>query len=204
MNIKDFINSIPKMWLGPIAVVLGIIYFVVQENPITICEIQYDIFKKENEKYLFGVKRKNVTIPPKVTEDVNKCMVANSPGGCYDWTEGLKLSLHSLRNLPDQCGHKLNGSTLGGSTVKTLLEKSVWLYSQISWNEAIIARAGLYNWLDTDDVANFCRLRNQYTRLLGNEKWVILQASLLKSLSTEKKMEEKSAWTRTILSHKCP
>lgn len=204
MGIKEFIESIPKMWLGPIVVIIGIGYFVLQENPVTLCDIQYDIFKKENEKYLFGVKKKGVTHKPVILADIDKCMEANSPGGCYDWSEGLKLSLHSLRNLPKECGHKLDGSTLGGVTIRALLEKSAWLYSQISWNEAAIARAGLYNWLDTDDIANFCRLRHQYLRLIGTEKWTALQAGLLTNLTTEKKMDQKAAWPRTILSHKCP
>lgn len=201
---KDFIASIPKMWLGPIIVIFGIIYFVLQENPVTICDVQYEIFQKEVEKFIFGYKRKNVAVSPAIKADIANCMQANSPGGCYDWMVGLKNALHSLRNMPSQCGDKLETASFGGEeSMQRWMEKSVWLFSQISWNEAATVRPGLFNWLDTDDIYIYCKLKSEYLRLFKQEKWNVLQQSLLQNLVKEKKMDQKSAWGRTILSHKC-
>lgn len=200
---KDFFASIPKVWLGPMIIIVGIGYFVLQENPVTICDIQYEIFQKETEKYIFGYKRKNVKISPAIKKDIEACMQGNSPGGCYDWLTGLKNTLHTLRNLPNQCGDKLTSGIGGGESLQKWMETSLWLFSEVSWNEAPTVRPGLFNWLDTDDLYIYCQLKSEYMRLFGEKKWTETQKKLLMGLMKSKKMDEKSAWGRTVLSHKC-
>jgi hypothetical protein len=198
--VKAWLESIPKFILGPMAVILGIIYFVVQDPPRTICDEQFSIFKKENAKYLYPYEKNSIVVPPGIKRDIEACRIGNSPGGCYDWLEGIKKMVHATRNIPDKCG----GSRIEElAPLKQWFDQSMFLFSQISWNNTGTIRDGLFNWLEQDDMAMFCRLKDEYIRLIGKDEWRALENSLGVGLMKLKKTPKKETWERTILSHKC-
>ena len=96
---KKILDAIPKFLIGPIVVILGILYFTQQDPPQSICDTQFEIFREENLKYVFGYQKKSITISPGIKADIEQCQNTNTSGGCYAWLEGLKKVLKSSRNL---------------------------------------------------------------------------------------------------------
>ena len=196
---KKWIESLPKFVLGPLAVLVSILYFTVQDPPKTICDTQFEIFKKEEAKYIFPYKKGEIDISAGIKKDIESCRLGNSPGACYDWLEGLKKLIHLTRNIPATCAGRIGDL----APLSDWLDQSVFLFSQISWNSTNVIRDGLNNWLEDEEVIRYCQLKNEYIRLRGDPAWQTLQAGLLEELIKIKKMDRKRAWERTILSHHC-
>lgn len=197
--IKNFLDSIPKYILGPLAVILGIIYFYVQNPPVTQCDSQFAVFKKETQKYLYGSSKNGIQVPALFIKDVETCRNSNSVGGCYDWSEGLKKMIHASRTIPDACKPRLKEL----EPLVSYYVGSIRLYSQISWNSTEIVRQKLFHWLDNEDIIVFCRLKAEYSRLMSPQTYKALESSLLTELSKLKSMSREEVWKRTILSHNC-
>lgn len=190
---------IPKNLLGPLAVIAGIIYFYVQDPPKTVCDIQFEVFRKETRKYLYGTGKNDIVVPPLFQKDVTSCRDSNSVGGCYDWSEGIKRTINNSRTIPQECRSRLG-------EIEPLLSYyagSLRIYSQISWNSTEVVRAGLFHWLDNEDMILFCRLKKEYIRLAGEPAFKALQAALFKELIGLKKLPPEEVWKRTVLSHSC-
>lgn len=196
---KKWLESLPKFIIGPAAVIVGILYFVIQDPPKTVCDTQFEIFKKEQSKYIFGYTKNGITIPAGMQKDIKTCQEGNSPGACYDWLQGLKTTLHGSRNLPQECGSRLGELAPYG----TWMDQSLFLFSQISWNDTNAVRADFFNWLESDDIDIFCRLKREYIRLKGEQAYNNAQMALLNQLVTLKKIPAKDVWPRTVLSYKC-
>lgn len=197
---KKILDAIPKFLLGPLAVILGIFYFINQDPPQSICDVQFEIFRKENEKYIYGYKKKEISISPGIQRDIERCQATNSAGGCFDWIEGVKKTLKPSRNIPEECRDRMDELDPLGKW----LRQSLFVYSQISWNNSTIVRPNLFHWLEYDDIINFCRLKQEYTRLYGAENYKEQQDKLLKELAKLKKLPANQVWPRTVLSYRCP
>jgi hypothetical protein len=190
---------IPKNLLGPLAVIAGIVYFYVQDPPKTICDIQFAVFRKETQKYLYGTGKNDIVVPALYQKDVTSCRDSNSVGGCYDWSEGIKRTIYHSRTIPQECRPRLG-------EVEPLLSYyagSLRIYSQISWNSTEIIRNGLFHWLDNEDLILFCRLKKEYIRLAGEPTFKALQLSLFNELVMLKKLPREEVWKRSVLSHNC-
>ncbi len=210
----QFFASIPKVIIGPIVVALVILYFVYDDPPKTVCDLQFEIFQKENLNYLYGHTKRAVKHSPKYQKELTLCQEQNSPGACFDWMEGIKKTLLSSRNIPSECSaermsslRKLKQWTGGADPMapfKQWMTISMYTFSQISWNEGPNVRRGIYGWLDQEDLIIYCRLKSEYIRLYGQEAYVQLQNSLHAQLIKLKKLPAKDAWERTVLSYSCP
>lgn len=198
--LSKILDIVPKFLLGPLAVVLGILYFYFQDPPKTICDTQFEYFKKENLKYLYGTTKKNIKVPALYLNDLDMCRKSNSVGGCYDWMQGLKKTISSSRSLAgEECRPRI-------SELNPLIPyyaSSLRVYAQISWNDTEVVRAKLFHWLDSEDLIVYCRLKTEYTRLMGVPAYQALEASLFKELLELKKLSKEEAWPRTVLSHNC-
>lgn len=197
---KKIIDAIPKFFLGPLLVLGGIFYFILQDPPKTVCDIQFEIFKKENEKYVYPYKKKKIEIPAVIKRDIEMCQNTNTAGGCYDWMAGLKGVLKTTRNLPTECRSRISEL----NPLKSWMDQSLFLFSQISWNSSQFVRPDLFHWLEKDDVILFCRLRMEYIRLIGVESYKAQEKRLLDELVKLKKLPPPKVWERTVLSYKCP
>lgn len=210
----QFLASIPKLLIGPMVVAFVILYFVYDDPPKTVCDLQFEIFKKENEKYIYGHTNKGVRFSPQYQKDIADCQAQNSPGACFDWMQGIQRTLHASRNIPNECNvNQMSGlrklkQFAGGTDLLTpfkgWMTQSLYTFSQISWNDSIVVRRGLFNWLDNEDLLIYCKLKNEYIRLYGNEAYTQLQNSLHAQLIKLKNKPAKDAWERTILSYRCP
>lgn len=198
--LKQIFSSIPKNILGPLAVIAGIFYFYFQDPPKTICDTQFVLFKKDTEKYLYGTSKNGIKVSAKYIKDFNTCREANSVGGCYDWSEGIKRTIKSSKSVPQECRERLEEL----EPLMSHYASSLRLYSQISWNSTDIVRSKLFHWLDAEDLIVFCRLKNEYIRLRGREAYMSLQNGLFNELIQLKKpMRKEEIWKRTILSYDC-
>ncbi len=210
----SFFSSIPKVVVGPLVVILMILYFIYDDPPKTVCDLQMDIFKKETQNYIYGYAKKAVKFSPEYQKQLALCHQQNSPGACYDWMEGIKKTLHFSHNIPDECSAEKQGfvrdlKQMTGSEdklgpYKKWMSISLYTFSQISWNDSNVVRQGLYNWLDEEDIAVFCHLRREYLRLYGKESFTQLQNSFHGQLIKLKNKTAKEAWDRSILSYRCP
>lgn len=197
--IQRILNAIPKNLLGPIAVIIGIIYFYYNDPPKTVCDIQFEVFRKETRKYLYGTAKNNVKVPALFLKDLATCRDSNSIGGCYDWTEGIKRTIHASRTIPQQCRDRLKEV----EPLMSFYSSSLRIYSQISWNDTEIIRSGLFHWLDSEDLIVFCRLKSEFTRLAGAPAYKALEMGLFNELVSLKKLPKQEVWKRTVLSHSC-
>lgn len=196
---QKILDSIPKMLLGPLLVILGILYFYFQDPPSSICDIQFEIFKKENEKYLYGYTKNAIQVPAIYKKDIETCRNSNSIGGCYDWNEGLKKMIKASRTIPESCRDRLDEL----DPLLKYYSSSLRVYSQISWNDSEIVRLQLFHWLDREDLIVFCRLKAEYERLLGVPAYKALELGLFDELVKLKKLPRPEVWKRTILSYQC-
>lgn len=199
---KKFFDGIPKFVLGPLAVILGIFYLTQQDPPKTICDTQFEIFRNEKNaaKYIFPTKKKKIEISPGIKKDIEMCQDSNNSGGCFDWMEGLKKTLKLTRNIPEECRDRIDEL----EPLKKWLDQSLFVYSQISWNNATVVRRGLFHWLEQDDIMLFCRLKQEYIRIVGPKEYKSLEKKLVQDLVTLKKLPMAQVWERTVLSYKCP
>lgn len=197
--LQRIFDSIPKYLLGPIAVILGIAYFYIQDPPKTICDIQFETFRKQNQKYLYGEVKKNITLPALYLKEIQACRESNSVGGCYDWSNGLKAVIYTSRSLDSSCRDRMEEL----APLLSYYQQSLRIYSQISWNDSEIVRAQLYHWLDAEDIAIFCRTKAEYVRLVGAVAYKALENSLFNELIALKKRTRQETWQRTVLSHSC-
>jgi hypothetical protein len=201
----QFFASIPKILIGPMVVALVILYFVYDDPPKTVCDLQNEIFQKENQNYIFGHVKRAVKHSPQYQKQLALCQEQNSPGACFDWMEGIKRTLLSSRNIPSECSEdQLTGSADPMAAFKQWMTISLYTFSQISWNDGPNVRRGLYGWLDHEDLIVYCRIKSEYNRLYGKEAYVQLQNSLHAQLIKLKKLPAKDVWERTVLSYNCP
>lgn len=205
MSIQSLIDSMPRWAVGLGAVTLGIVYFVLTDPPKTICDSQFEAFKEEYKKDLFGGKSGGIELPPLFKAQWETCRDTNSIGGCFEFLNLLKKVLPGIKLIPDVCGERL-------SELKPLqksLRQSLWLISQLSWpvkNDWVI---GTYNWLGPEDIGLFCQIKTQWKRLLGEAKWQGLQEQLLQEHIKNNKeagkdpISRQGAWERSVLSFNC-
>jgi hypothetical protein len=196
---QKILDFFPKMVLGPLLVIVGIIYFYVQDPPHTVCDVQFEIFKKEAEKYLYGYTKKGITLKANYIKDLDNCRNSNSIGGCYGWSEELKKIIKLTRNLPLECRDRLEEL----DPLLKYYSSSLRIYSQISWNDSEVIRKQLFHWLDREDLIVFCRLKSEYMRLVGAPAYRGLEVALFNELITLKKLPKEEVWRRTILSQNC-
>lgn len=216
---EKFFNSLPKPVLATLVIVAALIFFMLNDPPNTVCDIQAGNLKESLKGQIFPSTVKKNKIPPILGQAQVACQQGNSAGSCYEYFSILRKTVRDIRNYSSEC----RGELLGITEVNKALREGVVLMAKAAWGsrppEPGLARFG---WLSDSELGLFCLIRDVYSRGLGEESWESLRQSVFKELPGEPPlptagnesvamegpkaitvMEEKEIWARSVFSVRC-
>lgn len=194
----QLLASLPARVLAIGAIIIGFLFFLLNDPPRTVCDVQMEIFKKEQEKFLYpsesGVRK------PEIDKDFERCRQGAGPGGCFELFRKLKKLAVDLENLPGEC---VSDAASHGE-----IQKGVWgslkLMVLLAWGEtpplSYVRRNG---WLDTSDVALFCKLKTQAVEIFGREAWIQFRDQATSGLPGADRLPKDQIWQRSLVSATC-
>ena len=192
------IQRMPSLLLGfliILAVVIGLRLF---DPPKTLCDVQMEVVtKKLNEKVY--VDASDGTYNKGIAAALDFCITTNSPGGCYDIFKRIETLEDAVGTLPDECGQHDSTERVGKD-----LEIVLGLFAKIAWGaEPPKSKYDKTSWLDDSDLGLFCRLKHQYQRLYGKERWEAFLWSTAAKMPGITGLEKKDLWEKFLFSYPC-
>lgn len=127
--------------------------------------------------------------------------MTNNPGGCYELFSLMKSFLQDLSTVTQECG-----SAVGG--VKEF-NRALWetadLMVRLAWGDAPpSAYHAKFAWLDTADIALYCKLKNRIQIIYGEQAWNSFREKLMtKELPGAKDVPRNQVWDMSIFSENC-
>lgn len=196
----NWLAQIPKIWLIIGSFTIGIGYIVLSDPPKGVCDAQMDVFKKIQKEFLYLDPKKEFIKTTGFMREYERCQSTNAPGGCYELFDKTKKFLADVEAIPKECVDKVRGE----SAIKETIVKAFDLMVRIAWGSK---PPELYNekfkWLDSSDMALFCRLKKNYDFILGNEALAKKRESYFEELPGAKALPRQKAWESMILSENC-
>lgn len=184
MSLDAAIQKIPRPVLIIGVLVLALAFFVYQEPLKDECGIQGEKFKKNMTGTLFGFRTQDKkTQYPKINFWSDRCRRGNSIGSCSEYFEGLRVTVRELKNVSEKCQLPLFEAN---PALRTYLQDAVRIIPLVAWGE--VPPKGLserMGWLNESDVRTFCYLKNTYTRLLGEERYLAVRESVYREYPGE-------------------
>ncbi len=130
----------------------------------------------------------------------DRCKRSNNPGGCYELFSGIKTLLTDLESLTRECG----SSAGNNPEVKAAIKDTLELIVRLAWGEKPPASYhAKFSWLDAADISLFCKLRNRYQAMSGDEAWKSFRQRLLTELPGAKELPQNEVWDLSIFSENC-
>lgn len=191
------ILSLPKHILAVLVIVLGILFFVLQDPPQTVCDIQEASYKDQNQSLLFEQKSSS-TKSSRINTNIRSCLDNNTPGACYDLFQNVRELIHSFKVIHSECYTQI----IQIPQVKQAFQTVYRLFVTISFNDGDEGNAPQpLRWLTFNDVTLFCHLRRQIELLLGLEFANNLDKTIYEQSSLELSFSQFSRFS--ILSQDC-
>jgi hypothetical protein len=198
-----FLAGIPKNILAVGAVALGIAFFLINDPPRTVCDSQIEAFKTAQADFLY--KEKNFPKAKKLTTRRYQymhdlCRDSNNPGGCYEYFSLVRNLLRDLEAFPEEC----STTPRKISEVDFVLKKTMEMMVRIAWGEQPpTAYHAKFNWLDTADIALYCKIKSYFIRIYGNPSWDAFQNKLMLDLPGAKDLPRNQIWDMSLFSENC-
>lgn len=176
-----------------------LIVFVIQP-PHTLCESQIDVIKKSQAEFLYLSEKQKKTTTTLYELMRDRCKVTNSPGGCYELFQRLKILDKDVNIMPSDCM-----SAIGGiKEVKKALWESIELLVQLAWGSAPPAgHHEKFGWLDTADLTLYCSLKGTLNRVYGETRWNEFREKMMSELPKADTVDRRTVWENSILSENC-
>lgn len=217
---EKFFNSLPKPVLAALVIGAALIFFMVNDPPNTVCDIQAGNLKESLKGQVFpSVDSKKRKLPPVIIQAQEACQQGNSAGSCFEYFSILRKEAREIRNFSSQCRSEL----LGVPEVNKSLRDGLTLLTKMAWGsrppEPGMARFG---WLSDSELSLFCLIKDVYSQSLGEETWNEIRQSIFKELPGEPPlskpgsesigveppkailtMAEKDIWARSVFSVRC-
>lgn len=217
---EKFFNSLPKPALAALVIGAALIFFMINDPPNTVCDIQAGNLKESLKGQVFpAVDSKKRKLPPVIVQAQEACQQGNSAGSCYEYFSILRKEAREIRNFSSQCRAEL----LGVSEVNKSLRDGITLLTKMAWGsrppEPGMARFG---WLSDSELSLFCLIKDVYSQSLGEETWTEIRQNVFKELPGEPplskpgsesigveppkailSMQEKDIWARSVFSVRC-
>jgi len=199
--INNLLNTLPKTFIAITIMVLALLFFRQVDPPRTICHAQIEIFRESQKFFLYpAAEEKEIKKPTLVKTLFDECTNDNSPGGCFEFFQGLKKMAVDLANVPEQCAEAIGEEP----EVKGWLKKSLKLMVQMAWGSRAPASYLQKNgWFDASELTLFCGLRRHVIRIYGSENYSQWQEQNMTALPGAEKLERNQNWQRNILSTPC-
>jgi len=192
------VASLPARVVAIGAIILGFLFFLINDPPKTVCDVQLEIFQKEQEKFLYPSK--SGARKPEIDKDFEVCRLGAGPGGCFELFRKLKKLAVDLENIPRQCA--------GAASGRGEIQKGVWgslrLMVMLAWGEKPpLTYVQRHGWLDTSDVALFCKLKAQAVEFFGRDAWVRFREGATSALPGVEALPKDQVWQRSLISTTC-
>ena len=183
------------------AILIGFALMVMYDPPRTVCDAQLEIFRDSQKSFLYVRSTDGpITAPSRIHELYDLCKGDNSPGGCFEYFEGLKKFAVDLGNIPNECAEKAGAE----SEINTWLKKSMKLMAEIAWGErAPASYTDKHAWFDSSEVVLFCELKKSANRIYGIEVMDKWREELFTQLPEAEKLNREQIWQKSIMSTSC-
>jgi len=200
-DMKQFFSTLPKSVLAFLALTGGILFIVIGDPPKTVCDAQMDLFKKDQQTFLYeDPKSKAEKKTTKFERLFEHCKATNAPGGCFELFQLTKRMLDGLNSVPASC----RGEVAGSAEVKKALSLMTELMIRLAWgSDSPGTFAQKFGWLDIADISLYCRLKAAYSDFLGVPAWEGLREKLLKGLPKADQYPRSHVWDHSLLSENC-
>lgn len=215
---ENFFNSLPKPLLALLVLVGALVFFMLNDPPKTICDVQKDNMTEDLKGKVFPIIVKKKTIPPILDRAQQDCQDGNSTGSCLEYFEILRTIAKGIHNSSSDCREDV----LSMDGVKPALTTGVILMAKMAWgSHPPEPDASRFGWFQESELKLFCELRDAYTAALGDEAWGQLRQSIYNNLPGEAPknvktanvtdqvpravttLSDKDMWTRSLFSLRC-
>jgi hypothetical protein len=196
-----FLASLPKMVVALGAILIGFALMVMYDPPRTICDAQMELFRESQKSFLYTKASDGpISKQSRIHELHDLCMGDNSPGGCFEYFEGLKKLAADLNNIPNECAEKAGAE----AEIETWLWKSLKIMALIAWGErAPASYTDKLAWFDSSEVVLFCELKKSASRIYGVERLDKWREELFTGLPEAEQLNREQLWQKSILSTSC-
>lgn len=164
--------------------ILAALSFFVIEPTRDDCQIELDNFKTQFKSQLYQQEIKSLSLPPLLRGAINNCYETNQEGGCFHAFQLLERLVSDLETRQSCLSIIAKEQVVDG-----VLSAGLKLSVELAWGANQGPESGQYlsaeSWLDTSDIARFCRLKRQYIRYLGPESFIAKQTEHLANLVGE-------------------
>ncbi len=191
---------IPKNLLAFVAIVGGILFIVFSQPPHTICDSQLEVIRESQKLFLYTDPKTKKIKTTRYETLRDHCRATNSPGGCYELFQEVKIFLTDLDSITQEC------TTAAGriSKHKDVLWEITEMLVRMAWGEkAPEAYHAKFGWLDTADISLFCRLKARIESFYGADAWVQFREKMMRELPGAKDLPRNQVWDMSLLSVNC-
>jgi hypothetical protein len=219
-TMEKFFGSLPKPILAGLAILLGLIVFILSDPPHTVCDVQKENLREELKGQIFASSandKEKHRLPGILGRAQEGCQEGNSAGSCFEYFSILKKVARTIQNYSSECRTELSSIT----EIKRAMTDGVTLMAKMSWGshppEPGMNRVG---WMQESELVLFCQLKNIYSLSFGSEAWDELRLKIYKEFPgeppkntknpTEEEvpramttMDDKEIWARSIFSIRC-
>ncbi|WP_413288664.1 hypothetical protein [Bdellovibrio sp. HCB337] len=216
---ENFFKSLPKPVLAILVILAVLIFFMFNDPPHTVCQVQADNLKESMKGQLFSTVINKNNYPPIIARAQEACQLGNSSGSCLEYFGILRKAAREIKGYSSDC----RGDLINIPEVRKGFTDGVILLAKMAWGsrapEPGMARFG---WLQESELGLFCLIKDVYSQGLGDEAWNGLRASIFQELPGELRagslgssqvgqeppkamltMEEKDIWARSLFSVRC-
>lgn len=196
-----FLSSIPKNLLAALAIVGGMLFIIISDPPKSVCDSQLEVIRTSQKLFLFLDPKKKAVKTTKFEALRDQCRATNNPGGCYELFNSMKVFLQDLSTVTRDCG----GAVGGVAEFKRALWETADLIVRLAWGETPpTAYHAKFAWLDTADIALYCKLKNRIQIIYGEPAWNNFREKLMtKELPGAKDIPRNQVWDMSIFSENC-
>lgn len=188
----------PLFVLG--VLVVGLLFIILANPPHSLCTSQIEIFKKNQQGFLYKDPSKKFQKTLGVVKAVEDCKFSNSPGGCLDVFLGFKRLIADLQTAPLECQPEL----LSDESINKPFFGLIELMVRLAWGERVPASSlDRQGWLDLSHMKLYCDAKKLVYEHLGENRWNQFIEVQLRYLGSQSNISRQEVWARSILSYTC-
>lgn len=188
---------LPRWAIAFVVIAAGIAFIIFSNPPVSVCDQQVALFKDSQKRFLYLDKGQDTLEFDQLRD---RCITTNAPGGCLLWLDRLKRMVDDIEQGASDCEVTVANTS---PVPKVLFESLEWLVV-IAWGEKppvnFYEKAG---WLDSPDLALFCRMKLLAQRVFAPSRWTDFQEKMFKELPGAKDLNRNEVWDLMLLSLNC-
>ncbi|MFZ4403015.1 MAG: hypothetical protein ACOYOK_02840 [Pseudobdellovibrionaceae bacterium] len=206
----DFFKSLPPWALALVAICAGLAFFMLNEPPKTICDVQKSNFLESQTGVIFPAVIKKNKVPPSIVKAKEACLYGNSAGSCYHYLGILNKLAKDLAEKSSECLSPI----FDISELKLALLDGAEVMVRLAWGgEPPEIGPNKLGWLQDSEVAIYCRLKNVIIRSTSEVDWNQLRLQVFKKLPGKENagsptlassyLSDSDIWSRSLYSIRC-